>query len=267
MAKHDARADADGTSLSTSDKGQPVVTYVRVGRGMVKVTKYEKQDKDTREERKRDRAMSDAATVRSFDSSQPVSGSAPSVKSRASSGGNARAMPTWMPKFKKSKKGKRAALDALANLPSSQDLQRAQDSLPSSSQFGPHQANPVQEHSDQQHPYSGSNDFASRSAQVSGCSSQQASSTGSPLTVRSCGLVNRQDRRHAFPANPALWPYADTPIVPHAPPGSASPIYTLARRLFFKSPCGRTSARRVVFNRTTRIQSRRALWTRSGPTV
>ncbi|KAF8608540.1 hypothetical protein BDV93DRAFT_518634, partial [Ceratobasidium sp. AG-I] len=119
---------------------------------MVKVTKYEKQDKDVREERRRNQAMSDAATVHSFDSSQPVSGSAPSVKSRASSGANARTMPTWMPKFKKSKKGKKAALDALAGLPSPKDLQRAGDAASSTSHSVSHQGSSAQEHADERSP-------------------------------------------------------------------------------------------------------------------
>ncbi|KAG9101763.1 hypothetical protein FRC06_002674 [Ceratobasidium sp. 370] len=134
MSKHGTPSDADGTSLSTSDRGQPVVTYVRVGRGMVKVTKYEKQDKAVREEKKRERRFNDAGSIHSFDSSQPAA-SAPSVKSRASSG-NARTMPAWIPKFKRStKKGKKGALDALSGAPTGHELPLDPfSSTPSSSQ-------------------------------------------------------------------------------------------------------------------------------------
>ncbi|QRW08132.1 hypothetical protein RhiLY_07131 [Ceratobasidium sp. AG-Ba] len=134
MAKHDTLSDADGTSLSTSDRGQPIVTYVRVGRGMVKVTKYEKQDKAVREEKKREHQFNDGRSIHSFDSSQPAPHSAPSIKSRASSGSNPRSMPGWIPKFKKSKKGKKA-LAALAAVPPTPDLPRDPFSAtPSSSQ-------------------------------------------------------------------------------------------------------------------------------------
>ncbi|CAE7206897.1 unnamed protein product [Rhizoctonia solani] len=84
MAKHDT-LDAD------HDK-QPVVTYVRVGRGMIKVAKYEKEDRATRE--------TNEGSVHSVDSSRPHA--APSVKS-----GKKSSMPSWVPKFNKSKKGKK----------------------------------------------------------------------------------------------------------------------------------------------------------------
>ncbi|KAG8747012.1 hypothetical protein FRC10_002811 [Ceratobasidium sp. 414] len=120
MSKHGAPSDAGGASLNTSDRGQPVVTYVRVGRGMVKVTKYEKQDRAVREEKKRERP-NDAGSIHSFDSSQPTA-SVPSVKSRTSSG-NARAMPAWIPRFKKSaKKGKKGALATLSDVPAGHEL-------------------------------------------------------------------------------------------------------------------------------------------------
>ncbi|CUA66791.1 hypothetical protein RSOLAG22IIIB_00239 [Rhizoctonia solani] len=90
MVKHDTLSDADHTSLSTSDKGQPVVTYVRVGRGMIKTNP-------------------ETGSIHSFDSSQPHSARAPSVKSASAGGGKkSGAMPTWVPKFKRSKKGKKA---------------------------------------------------------------------------------------------------------------------------------------------------------------
>ncbi|KAH7339659.1 hypothetical protein B0J17DRAFT_716664 [Rhizoctonia solani] len=113
MAKHDTLSDADHTNLSTSDKGQPVITYVRVGRGMIKVTKYEKEDKATRQTNQE--ANPEGGLIHSFDSPKSHSARAPSVKSRASSGGDKKfsTMPTWVSKFKKSKKGKKAALDAL----------------------------------------------------------------------------------------------------------------------------------------------------------
>ncbi|KDN45128.1 hypothetical protein RSAG8_05043, partial [Rhizoctonia solani AG-8 WAC10335] len=100
MAKH-TLSDADHTSLSTSDKGQPAVTYVRVGRGMIKVTKYGKEDK----------ANQEADSTHSFDLSQPHAVRAPSLKSRSSGGNNFTRSPAWVPKFRKSKKGKKASLD------------------------------------------------------------------------------------------------------------------------------------------------------------
>ncbi|KAJ1304622.1 hypothetical protein OPQ81_005764 [Rhizoctonia solani] len=113
MAKHDALSDADHTSLSTSDRGQPVVTYVRVGRGMIKLTKYEKEDKPTRQNNQE--VNPEGGSIHSFDSSQPHATRAPSVKSRTSSSARKKssAMPTWVPKFKKSKKGRNAALDSV----------------------------------------------------------------------------------------------------------------------------------------------------------
>ncbi|KAL5631406.1 hypothetical protein ACGC1H_007055 [Rhizoctonia solani] len=106
MAKHDTLLDADHTSLSTSDKGQPVVTYVRVGRGMIKVTKYEKEDKATRQT---DRDQPEGVSIHSFDSSQPHAVRTPSVKTSARKS----SMPAWVPKFKRSKKDKKASMDAL----------------------------------------------------------------------------------------------------------------------------------------------------------
>ncbi|CAE6523354.1 unnamed protein product [Rhizoctonia solani] len=100
MAKH-TLSDADHTSLSMSDKSQPAVTYVRVGRGMIKVTKYEKEDK----------ANQEADSTHSFDSSQPHAVRAPSLKTRSSGGNKSSSMPAWVPKFRKSKKGKKASLD------------------------------------------------------------------------------------------------------------------------------------------------------------
>jgi hypothetical protein len=141
MAKHDTLSDADGTSLSTTDRGQPIVTYVRVGRGMVKVTKYEKQDKVAREEKKRERHLNDVGSVRSFDSSQPAAKSAPSIKSRVS-GKNTRTMPAWMPKFRKSKKGKATASAALAGLASTED-QDASSPTASSSQHASSSSRPT----------------------------------------------------------------------------------------------------------------------------
>ncbi|CAE6430195.1 unnamed protein product [Rhizoctonia solani] len=112
MAKHNTLSDADHTSLSTSDKGQLVVTYVRVGRGMIKVTKYEKEDKATRQTDRE--ANGEGGSIHSFESSQPHAARPPSVKSRASGGGTkSSTMPTWVSKFKRSKKGKKSTLDAL----------------------------------------------------------------------------------------------------------------------------------------------------------
>ncbi|KAF8757048.1 hypothetical protein RHS01_03830 [Rhizoctonia solani] len=112
MAKHDTLSDADHTSVSTSDKGQPVVTYVRVGRGMIKVTKYEKEDKATRQAGLEPNEEG-ASSIHSFDSSQPHAARPPSVKSRASSGAGSKSssMPAWVSKFKKSKKGKNSELE------------------------------------------------------------------------------------------------------------------------------------------------------------
>ncbi|CAE6445694.1 unnamed protein product [Rhizoctonia solani] len=139
MAKHDTLSDADHTSLSTSDKGQPVVTYVRVGRGMIKVTKYEKEDKATRQTGRG--ANAEGGSTHSFDSPQPHPGRAPSVKSRTSStGGGKSSMPNWVPKFKRSKKGKKAALDALnkasleQRVPISSPIQSSTGSVDYSSQ-------------------------------------------------------------------------------------------------------------------------------------
>ncbi|KAG9082881.1 hypothetical protein FS749_006501 [Ceratobasidium sp. UAMH 11750] len=129
MSKHGTSTDADGAS----DRGQPVVTYVRVGRGMIKTTRYVKEDKAVRGGKTRDR--DDAGSIHSFDSSQPAaSASVPSVKSRASSG-NARAMPAWIPKFKRSKKSKKGAVVAVSDVPTGHELPRDPfASTPSSSQ-------------------------------------------------------------------------------------------------------------------------------------
>ncbi|KAG9110864.1 hypothetical protein FRC07_008124 [Ceratobasidium sp. 392] len=134
MSRPGPQSEADGTSLNTSDRGQPVVTYVRVGRGMVKVTKYEKQDKVAREERKRTQ-LNDAGSIHSFDSSQPTPRSVPSVKSRASSS-HTRGMPAWVSKFKKSKKGKKDAVPELPPIPSGLEMPRDPFSrAPSTSQY------------------------------------------------------------------------------------------------------------------------------------
>jgi len=168
MAKHDTRSDADGTSLSTSDRGQPIVTYVRVGRGMVKVTKYEKQDKVAREERKRQHDIADSNSFRSFDSSQPVASSAPSVKSRTSNSANTRTMPAWMAKFKKSKKDKQAATsDPFAAFPTAQVADDVPP-VPGAGKRHPSKvAGSAQGPAASQHEYPGANAFASSETLVS----------------------------------------------------------------------------------------------------
>ncbi|EUC64197.1 hypothetical protein RSOL_437170 [Rhizoctonia solani AG-3 Rhs1AP] len=91
MAKHNTLLDS---SLQST---QPVATYVRVGRGMIKVTQYEKQDTATRQT-DRDQPSS----IHSFDSSQPHAPSSRIGK-----------MPAWVSKFKRVKKDKKASVDTL----------------------------------------------------------------------------------------------------------------------------------------------------------